>query len=147
MSFGAAAPRRRVLPGEAPCPCGGGAYGDCCGPILSGEPAPTAERLMRSRFTAFALGDARHLLDTWHPTTAPPRLDLDDGVVWEVLQVVRTEAGQPDDRRGVVEFRAHWRDTATGERGERGDLHEVSRFRRAAGRWFYVDGDVGEPAD
>ncbi len=92
---------------------------------------------MRSRYTAFALGDARYLLQTWHPTTAPTTLDLDDALRWERLEIVRVEAGEADDRRGIVEFRAHWRDTRSGERGA---LHEVSRFRRAAGRWFYLDG-------
>lgn len=141
MSFGAAAARGRALPSDAPCPCGAPLHGECCGPILAGEPAATAAQLMRSRFTAFALGDARHLLETWHPTTAPARLDLDEALRWERLEIIRTEAGEPGDARGVVEFRARWRDAA----GERGSLHEVSWFRRAAGRWYYLDGDV-DPA-
>lgn len=96
---------------------------------------------MRSRFTAFALGDARYLLQTWHPSTAPATLELDEALRWERLEIVRVEAGGTDDRGGVVEFGAHWRHTASGERGT---LHEVSRFRRAAGRWYYVDGEVAE---
>lgn len=138
MSFGAAAHVRPRLPDDADCPCGGGVFGECCAPILAGEPARTAEQLMRSRFTAFALGDTRHLTQTWHPSTAPTALDLDDGPHWERLEIVRADAGQPGDTRGIVEFRAHWREASA----QRGTLHEVSRFRFAAGRWYYVDGVI-----
>lgn len=136
MSFGVAA-RGRALASDAPCPCGAGLFGGCCGPALAGTPATTPVALMRSRYTAFALGDARYLLHTWHPTTAPATLELDDALRWEGLEIVRAENGDAEDRRGVVEFRAQWRDTRSGERGV---LHEVSRFRRAAGRWYYLDG-------
>lgn len=138
MSFGAASQRGRALPVGDDCACGGGRYGECCGPILAGRSAATAEQLMRSRFTAFATGDTAHLLATWHPTTAPQALDPDADLTWERLDIVRTDGGSADDTRGIVEFRAHWRDGS----GGRGTLHEVSRFRRAAGRWYYVDGDV-----
>lgn len=94
---------------------------------------------MRSRFTAFALGDAAYLAATWHPSTAPAALDLDPSLHWDRLEIVRTEGGGAGDARGVVEFRAHWRRT-----GERGVLHEVSRFRFGAGRWYYVDGAVDD---
>lgn len=145
MSFGsAAAARGRRLAADAPCPCGGGRFGECCGPVLAGEPAATAERLMRSRFTAFALGDAAHLRASWHPSTAPDDLEIDPDVRWERLEVRRTEDGAAGDRRGVVAFAAHWRDARTGERGV---LSETSRFRFAAGRWYYLDGRVEQPAD
>lgn len=96
---------------------------------------------MRSRFTAFAIGDAQHLRETWHPRTAPASIDLDDAIEWRRLEIVRTEDGGPTGERGTVEFRAHWRASETGERGV---LHEVSRFRRVRGKWFYLDGDVEE---
>jgi SEC-C motif-containing protein len=96
---------------------------------------------MRSRYTAFALGDAAHLRATWHPSTAPERLDLDAATRWEGLGIISTTGGSHDDRRGTVEFRARWRDADTGRRGV---LHEVSRFRLAAGRWYYLDGEVSE---
>ena len=67
-------------------------------------------------------------------------LDLDAATRWEGLEIIAT-TGSTDDRRGTVEFRARWRDADTGRRGV---LHEVSRFRLAAGRWYYLDGEVSE---
>jgi SEC-C motif-containing protein len=126
---------------DARCPClSGETYGGCCGPLHRGErDAATAEALMRSRYSAFAVGDAAYLRATWHPTTRPASLELDTGLQWRRLDVAGTSAGGPFDDAGVVEFVAHHRDTTTGERGR---LHEVSRFVREGGRWFYVDGDV-----
>ncbi len=139
------------LPDDARCPClSGETYGACCGrfhvgvaagPDAAGPDtvtAPTAEALMRSRYAAFAVGDAGYLLTTWHPSTRPADLDLDDDVTWRRLDVVATSAGGPLDRAGVVEFVAHFRSTETRERGS---LHEVSSFVREDGRWFYVDGE------
>jgi SEC-C motif-containing protein len=143
MSFGAAAerapdPRFPRPTGDAACPCGSGERFDgCCAPLLGGAPAPTAERLMRSRYTAFVVGDARYLGDTWHPGTRPGALDLDPRQRWTALEVLDVEDGGPDDVRGVVEFRARWR-LGSGS----GELHERSRFRRQGARWWYVDGIV-----
>jgi SEC-C motif-containing protein len=123
------------------CPClSGDAYGACCGPLHRGErTAPTAEALMRSRYSAFAVGDAGYLLATWHPRTRPSSLELDPDRVWRRLDVLATRAGGPFDDAGEVEFAAFFRDASTGERGR---LHEVSRFMRDGGAWLYVDGDV-----
>lgn len=121
------------------CPCGSArAYALCCGPVHAGSPAPTAEALMRSRFSAFARGDAAYLLASWHPETRPADLHLDADVVWRRLQIVDTVAGGDDDAEGVVEFRASYRDADGG-----GVLHERSRFARVEGRWVYVDGVQG----
>lgn len=109
-------------------------FADCCGPILGGVPARTPETLMRSRYTAFALGDAAHLRATWHPSTVPGRIELDRALRWERLEVVRAAV---EERRGTVDFRAYW---AAG--ADRGVLHEASRFQLAGGRWYYLDGDV-----
>ncbi|WP_396898211.1 YchJ family protein [Mycolicibacterium sp.] len=122
------------------CPCGSGdPYESCCGPLHSGErTAPTALALMRSRFSAFALGDAGYLMTSWHPSTRPRHLDLDTTIVWRRLQIVDTEAGGVDDATGIVEFRA-----AYVQDGVRGVLHERSRFTRSnRGAWLYLDGDV-----
>ncbi|QCB92673.1 YchJ family protein [Cellulomonas shaoxiangyii] len=127
-------------PDDTRCPCGSGdTYGGCCGRFLGGAAhAPTAEALMRSRYTAFATGDAAYLRATWHPSRRPARVDLDDGTVWRRLDVLRTDAGGPFDDAGVVEFVARYR----GPDGP-GLLHERSRFVREGGRWFYVDGAAG----
>ncbi|TQK19303.1 SEC-C motif-containing protein [Microbacterium sp. SLBN-154] len=97
----------------------------------------TAEQLMRSRFRAFRDGDAAWLLRTWHPSTRPATLDLDDSPVWRGLQIVDTVGGRIDDTDGIVEFRATYRID-----GGVGILHERSRFVRENGRWYYVDGDI-----
>ncbi|RIX28821.1 hypothetical protein D1781_08365 [Amnibacterium setariae] len=119
------------------CPCGGGRYGACCGPLHAGAPAVTAEALMRSRYSAFALGLGPYLLATWAAATRPRELEVDDGLEWRRLQIVDTARGGPDDGEGVVEFRAAHRSAAGA-----GVLHERSRFAREAGRWVYLDGDL-----
>ena len=93
---------------------------------------------MRSRFSAFALALDGYLLSSWHPSTRPATLELDDGTVWRKLQIIDTVAGGPDDETGIVEFRASYRDAD----GAAGVLHERSRFARADGRWLYLDGDI-----
>ncbi|MDF2573224.1 MAG: zinc-binding protein [Agromyces sp.] len=117
------------------CPClSGETFGACCARFLTGAAdAPTAEQLMRSRFSAFAIGDAPYLLATWHPTTRPAELDLDASLRWYRLDIHRRVRGGPLDRDGVVEFTAYYRHD-----GERGQLHEVSRFVRDGGRWRYL---------
>ena len=123
------------------CPCSSGLPHDaCCGPVLAGTgPARTAEQLMRSRYSAYALGDVDHLLLTWHRSTRPARLVLDDDVRWVGLDVLAREHGGPFDDEGTVEFRAH-----SQHRFDDGRLvqHEVSRFVREGGRWSYVSGVV-----
>jgi SEC-C motif domain protein len=120
------------------CPCGSGdVFGACCGPILAGRPAPTAERLMRSRYTAFAIGDTAYLRRSWHPSTRPASIELDPDVRWLRLDILAKSAGGPFDAEGVVEFEAIHRDASGRE-----VLHERSRFMREDGNWFYVDGDV-----
>ncbi len=92
---------------------------------------------MRSRYTAFVVGDVEYLLATWHPSTRPATLEADASLRWYGLDVVRTDRGGPLDTTGVVEFIARYR-----AEGDRGELHETSRFSREGRRWYYVDGDV-----
>jgi SEC-C motif-containing protein len=99
--------------------------------------AATAEQLMRSRYSAFAVGDEAYLLRSWHPSTRPASVDLDAGTTWRRLDILAVRSGGPFDRDGVVEFRATYRD-ADGT----GTLHEVSRFVREDAGWQYVDGDL-----
>lgn len=119
------------------CPClSGETYAGCCGRYhSSAQAAPTAEALMRSRYSAFAVGDRQYLLDTWHPSTRPPVLELDPELQWRRLDILETSEGGPLDDRGMVRFRAHYRDGV-----ERGIQEEASRFVRSGGKWFYLDG-------
>jgi SEC-C motif-containing protein len=90
---------------------------------------------MRSRYSAFALGDEAYLLATWHRSTRPPILDLPADVTWTGLDVLATGGGSMLAAEGTVEFRARQ------VRGGRpGSQHERSRFVREAGRWYYLDG-------
>ncbi|WP_280151050.1 YchJ family metal-binding protein [Piscinibacter sp. XHJ-5] len=127
---------------SSPCPCGSGlAYTACCGRFHAGAQhlsAPTPEALMRSRYSAFALGLHDYLLATWHRDTRPASLDPDPpGLQWLGLEVRRHEMHDAD--HGTVEFVAR---SKLGGRAHR--LHEVSRFVREDGRWWYRDGDVAK---
>lgn len=127
------------LPLDSRCPClSGESYGGCCAPFHdTSAVAPTAERLMRSRYSAFVVGDAAYLLRTWHPRTRPSTLELDQAQQWRRLDIVSTTRGGLLDTEGSVEFRAFYRVDGTP-----GVQHERSRFVREARAWLYVDGDV-----
>lgn len=131
------------------CPCSSGdQLQACCGRYLNpkndnpkndgGQPrhAPTAEALMRSRFSAFALGDAGYLLRTWHPDTRPEILDLDPDQRWHLLEILATSQGGPFDYEGVVRFRAHYHSAAN--RKVRDSFTETSTFCREGSQWYYV---------
>ena len=120
---------------EAPCPCASGRpYAACCGLWHGGTPAPDAEALMRSRYSAFVLGLDDYLLATWHPSKRPPTLEFEPGLRWLGLEVKRAAT---DGDNATVEFVAR---SKLGGRASR--LHEISRFVREDGRWYYVDGDM-----
>ena len=124
------------------CPCNSGEiYGSCCGRYHLGYADPqapawpaTAVELMRSRYSAFALMLPGYLLATWHPSTRPEGLELDEAIVWKNLEIISTEAGGPFDSTGVVEFSARYVLL-----GQREYQHEVSDFVREGGRWYYLD--------
>ena len=126
------------------CPCGRVDakkrtvdYVDCCGRYVdhfSDAPAPDAEHLMRSRYSAFVLERADYLLATWHSSTRPASLDLDAGAKWLGLEVREHKTTGADTAE--VEFVARYRVDGRAVR-----LHERSRFVREYGRWFYVDGE------
>lgn len=90
---------------------------------------------MRSRYSAFALGLDGYLLSTWHPSTRPDSVDLDDDTRWVRLDIEDVRRGGPADSDGIVRFTAIYRDADGGHR-----LTETSRFARERGSWFYVDG-------
>jgi SEC-C motif-containing protein len=144
--------------GSGRCPCGGGSRrlstADCCGPLLRGERlAATADQLMRSRYSAFALGDVDHLLRTQahdrspHQPEPERRRALEETcrrVRWLRLEILATEAGGPLDLEGTVTFAAHYQQS-DGRRGvaRRGLMRECSRFGREGGRlegaWLYLE--------
>jgi SEC-C motif-containing protein len=129
-----------ATPLQRPCPCGSGTtYDACCGRLHRGAgQAGTAEELMRSRYAAYAVGDTAYVFRTWHPRTRPDDLAPDPAIRWTGLEVVRVDAGGPEDETGTVEFEARFE----GPVGA-GSMHETSRFERRGGRWVYVDGLVG----
>jgi SEC-C motif-containing protein len=130
------------LGAEALCPCGTGLdFGLCCEPVLlDPSTALVPDALMRSRYTAFALGDVAHLRRTWCPSTCPTNIRINPDQRWIGLKVVRSSVGGEVDGAvngdaGEVEFVARSRIG-----GKAQSLHEVSRFRRSADGWLYVTG-------
>lgn len=122
------------------CPCGTGRdYAACCGRHHAGEPAPDAEALMRSRYSAFVIADADYLRTTWHPDTRPAELGLDAPgaakTTWLGLTVKQHRVTGPDTAE--VAFVARYRIGG----GSAVRMQELSRFARIDGRWYYVDGD------
>ena len=98
-------------------------------------PAPDAESLMRSRYSAFVLARADYLLATWHASQRPATIEFDPDVKWLGLEV--RQHRPLDATHAEVEFIA--RQKSRGSPALR--LHERSRFLREDGRWYYVDGD------
>jgi SEC-C motif-containing protein len=129
---------------EHRCPCGSEKpFAFCCEPYIEGQKlAPTAEKLMRSRYTAFALGAIDYLIDT---TLPEKRTLIDRSIVaeqiqfttWTGLSIIDKHAGEAEDAEGIVEFEA-----AFETEDEHCILHERSNFCAQAGRWYYVDGSV-----
>ncbi|HYD29656.1 MAG TPA: YchJ family metal-binding protein [Azospirillaceae bacterium] len=125
------------------CSCNSGQnFEDCCHPLLDGTPAPTAEALMRSRYTAFVRRDVDYLERTNAPEirAAFNRADAERAVresEWKDLEVLAVTGGGPEDETGDVEFQALCR-----RRGEWVRYHELGSFRRDDGQWFYVKGKL-----
>ena len=129
-------PCERLSPAKKPL-----VFAACCGRYLDdfeNTPAPDAESLMRSRYSAFVLGLTDYLAATWHATTRPHDLAADPGTRWLGLEVRRHTAR--DASHAEVEFVARYR-PSTGS-GPAVRIHERSRFVREDMRWYYVDGDL-----
>lgn len=124
---------------ETPCSCQSGkSFQQCCEPFLSNQAIPvTAEQLMRSRYSAYSLGNHDYLLTTWHKSTCPQTVSLDDNIQWTRLTVKQVIAGTALDLSGEVEYIAVFKLNGRAHR-----LHEQSRFIKEDGAWFYVDGDI-----
>lgn len=126
------------------CPCGSEAtFEKCCSPFLEGKKQPdTAEKLMRSRYTAFSQAEMDYIKNTIVPEsrkkfTAGSSKEAASKAKWKGLKIVRTEAGGPEDEEGIVEFIATYEVDGQGI-----EHHEVSQFRKDDGQWLYVDGEA-----
>ena len=131
-----------IMPKEL-CPCGSKKpYQYCCGIYLTGKKNPeTAEKLMRSRYTAFCKGNIDYLIATLHPDkrTQSDRTELTKSInntQWLSLTIINTHKGKKNDAIGQVEFEAVYRIN------EPGQLHELSKFIKADNKWFYLEGDI-----
>lgn len=130
------------------CPCGLDApYDTCCAPFHRGDAdAPTAERLMRARYSAYVKGEVDFILASIH---ADQREEHDADTVkqwsaeseWLGLEIVGTRDGGEDDEEGLVEFIAQYRN----EKGEKVDHHELAKFGREEGKWVFLDGNPVAP--
>jgi SEC-C motif-containing protein len=129
------------------CPCQSGQdYDDCCGPIITGRrSAPTAEALMRSRYSAFVKGEVDHLHHSLHPDQ---RADHDPEATrqwaerseWLKLEILDKQGGGEADDSGRVEFIATYR-----QKGATLNHHEIGEFQRVGGVWYYTDGKIVTP--
>ncbi|MGW8194183.1 MAG: YchJ family protein [Desulforhopalus sp.] len=122
---------------RSPCPCSGGLpYADCCRPVLDNHSAAiSAEMLMRSRYTAFVVGNVDHVMTTWHPGSRPEKIDLPSGrMKWLGLEIHEAEGGQ-GDATGSVDFTATFL-----ENGQLCRLREQSCFIKQDNLWYYQRG-------
>ena len=132
------------------CPCGSNQiFGQCCGPLIKGEALPeSAEKLMRSRYTAFTLADIDYLKKTLapesrHDFSAKETRVWAEQAKWNGLKILSTQKGTANDKKGTVEFIASYE-----QGGEKIDHHEVSQFRKAEnGQWYFVDGESHQHKD
>lgn len=128
------------------CPCGSGtSYENCCGQYHLGKDYPdTAEKLMRSRYSAFKLMLVDYINKTVHPAQMKSQDDYATeenlaGIEWTKLEVLSISMGQAADKIGKVEFKAHYKVD-----GDSAIHHELSRFKRYKKLWVYFDGTVKE---
>ena len=132
------------------CPCGSKVnHIDCCEVYLQGKAiAPTAEALMRSRYSAYCKGNVDYLIQTQYPkkrkkTDRQMLLKTITNTKWIGLTILKTQNGGVNDRRGIVEFVAQYRGLQLTDKIYQ--LHERSRFIKEDGIWFYQDGDSLPP--
>ncbi len=130
-----------TLDEQALCRCSTGLpVSHCCQPIHDGEArATTAEALMRSRFSAYVLHNKEYLLASWDKSKCPTDIDFskEENVDWQRLEILSKKKGGEKDSKGIVEFKAYYL-----LEGEEYAMHEISRFIKQDGRWFYLDGQV-----
>jgi SEC-C motif-containing protein len=129
------------------CPCSSGeAYEVCCGPVLTGQRrAATAAELMRSRYTAYALGEIEWVYQSQSPdgrqfVDRRATEEWSKRATWKGLEIVDTKEGGPEDSEGFVEFKALYELA-----GEAITHHEIASFRKEDGVWYFVDGIEVKP--
>jgi SEC-C motif-containing protein len=123
------------------CHCGSDKpFAECCEPIIKGAPAPTAEALMRARYSAYVVGDIDFLRTSLAPSE---RHDFDPEQAkswsadskWLGLTIHSVKDGGEDDQTGQVDFTADFE-----YQGSRQEHHERADFKRIGGVWHYTDG-------
>ena len=122
---------------SALCPCHHGKFGECCLRFLSGRHIPeNALELMRSRYTAYVLGNENYLKATWYISSRPfgKLLDKNTSIKWINLKII---SHKQDNKWGEVEFIAQYKINGKAQK-----LHEKSRFVKEDDRWYYLDGDL-----
>ncbi|MDQ6963077.1 MAG: YchJ family metal-binding protein [Mariprofundaceae bacterium] len=113
---------------QQPCPCGSAkTFENCCQQVIQNDDARTTEILMRSRYSAYVMGNADYLLKSWHSSTRPDTVHLHP-VQWLKLQIQQSEHEH-------VTFSAFFKDQAKHKL-----LTEKSRFSQEHGHWRYLDG-------
>lgn len=131
----------------AECPCGSSVdYNECCEPYIKGEKAPeTAEKLLRSRYSAYTKGEIDYIAETIHPE----QLQYHDHKAtqkwseeskWHGLEVLNIEKGQEGDEEGLVEFKAKYT-----QKIETHTHHEMAIFKKEEDKWFFYDGEPVAP--
>lgn len=124
--------------------CSGREFEDCCQPFIGGVLKPsTAEELMRSRYSAYAIIAVEYILRSTHFSTRK----FHDGEaienwaksnVWQKLEIVSKTRGEAKDTKGTVEFKAYYTDATRQPQIH----HELSNFAKELGKWFFVDGKI-----
>ena len=125
---------------ELLCRCGSNLqYDTCCRTFHENIKIPiTAESLMRSRFTAYAMQNESYLLETWEASKRPEEINFSkENAEWTRLEILKTKKGGEKDSKGIVEFKAYY-----SQNDEEYVMNEISRFKKSAGRWLYLDGLV-----
>jgi SEC-C motif-containing protein len=125
------------MPANLPCPCGSSSYSECCGIYHAGaQLAPNAEKLMRSRYSAYVLKNESYLLKTWHKAHQPidPLFDANDKTQWLGL-TIKSFQEHSHEPSATVEFVAIYKVNGKAHR-----IHEISNFALDNGQWIYIDG-------
>lgn len=124
----------------SPCPCGSGSqFGACCALYIDGAPAPDAQALMRSRYTAYVVGALDHVAATHAPEV---RDDFNRAEAERLARVCQFD--KLEIRKVVEKGDSAQIDFAIRFRRDHKDMMQVelADFRRENGRWLYAGGKL-----